>query len=87
MVSQAPRIATGPTRRHDEPVQPLHLPARVRPVRLRRLPKLRPVRLRRLPKLRPVRLRRPPRVRPEGGRASATGGVRPGPGLAGRSQA
>ena len=35
MVSQAPRIATGPTRRHDEPVQPLHLPAPVRPVRLR----------------------------------------------------
>ena len=32
MVSQAPGIATGPTRRHDEPVQPLHLPARVRPV-------------------------------------------------------
>ena len=76
MVSQAPRIATGPTRRHNEPVQPLHLPARVRPVRLRRLPTVRPVRLRRLP-----------RVRPEAGRAGATGGVRSGPGLAGRSQA
>ena len=35
IVSQAPRIATGATRRHDEPVQPLHLPARVRPVPLR----------------------------------------------------
>ena len=30
-----PRIATGPTRRHDEPVQPPHLPARMRPVRVR----------------------------------------------------
>ena len=62
MVSQAAQIATGPGRRHDEPVQHCTCPPVGGRFGLR-------TRARRL------------------GVPGATGGVRPGPGLAGQGQA